>query len=56
MSDDRTYLLGAGDVVRTPAGTIHGVKNTRSEQFFDIAATTPLQDFTADYQNRQLSG
>ena len=33
MADGQTDALQAGDVVRTPAGTIHGVANTGSEQF-----------------------
>jgi quercetin dioxygenase-like cupin family protein len=47
--------LRAGDVVRTPAGTIHGVANTSGEQFVYLAVTTPPQDFTAAYRGQQTS-
>lgn len=56
MSDDRTDRLRAGDVVRTPAGTVHGVTNIGNEQFVYIAVTTPAQDFTANYKSRRPSG
>ena len=48
--------LRAGDVVRTPAGTIHGVANTGSKRFVYLAVTTPPQDFTPAYHSRQPSG
>ena len=34
MDDGQTDGLRAGDVVRTPAGTIHGVTNTSSEPLY----------------------
>src|SRR3974390_3550125 len=46
MTDDRTDGLRAGDFVRTPAGTIHGVV----EPFVYLAVTTPPQDFTPVYK------
>jgi len=52
MTDDRTDGLRAGDVVRTPAGTIHGVANTGSEPFVYLSVTTPPQDFTPAYKGR----
>ena len=55
MTDGRTDGLRAGDVVRTPAGTIHGVANTGSEPFAYLAVTTPPQDFTPVYKGRQTS-
>jgi oxalate decarboxylase/phosphoglucose isomerase-like protein (cupin superfamily) len=55
MADGQTDALRAGDVVRTPAGTIHGVANTGSEQFIYLAVTTPPQDFTVVYKGRQTS-
>ena len=54
-TDDRTDALQAGDVVRTPAGTIHGVANTGSEPFVYLAVTTPPQDFTPAYKGQQTS-
>jgi quercetin dioxygenase-like cupin family protein len=50
MSDGRTDGLRAGDVVRTPPGTIHGVANTGSEPFVYLAVTTPPQDFSPAYE------
>ena len=56
MDNGETDGLRAGDVVRTPAGTIHGVANTGNEQFIYLAVTTPPQDFTAAYKSRRPSG
>jgi quercetin dioxygenase-like cupin family protein len=55
MHDGQTDGLRAGDVVRTPAGTIHGVTNTSSEPFVYLAVTTPPQDFAPAYKGRQTS-
>jgi quercetin dioxygenase-like cupin family protein len=55
MTDGQTGALRVGDVVRTPAGTIHGVANTGSEQFVYLAVTTPPQDFTATYKGQETS-
>ena len=56
MSDGQTDGLRAGDVVRTPPGTIHGVANTSTEAFVYLAVTTPPQDFGPAYKSRQTSG
>ena len=53
MDDGETGRLQAGDIVRTPAGTIHGVANTGDGQFIYLAVTTPPQDFTSAYKGRQ---
>jgi quercetin dioxygenase-like cupin family protein len=55
MADGETDTLRAGDVVRTPPGTIHGVSNTGSERFVYLAVTTPPQDFSAAYERRRTS-
>ena len=55
MDNGETDGLRAGDVVRTPAGTIHGVANTGSDRFVYLAVTTPPQDFTAAYNSRRPS-
>ena len=55
MDHDQTNEVQAGDVVRTPAGSIHGVNNTGHEQFVYLAVTTPPQDFTPAYRGRQNS-
>lgn len=53
MENDQTGEMRAGDVVRTPAGSIHGVNNTGREPFVYLSVTTPPQDFTSAYQGRQ---
>jgi quercetin dioxygenase-like cupin family protein len=53
MADGETDKLRAGDVVRTPAGTIHGVTNTGGELFVYLAVTTPPQDFSSAYKGRR---
>jgi quercetin dioxygenase-like cupin family protein len=55
MADGRTDELRAGDVVRTPAGTIHGVANTGAEPFVYLAVTTPPQDFSRAYRGVKTS-
>ena len=55
MNHDQTDVVQAGDVVRTPAGSIHGVDNTGREPFVYLAVTTPPQDFTAAYRERRNS-
>ena len=50
MDQDQTDDVQAGDVVRTPAGSIHGVNNTGPEPFIYLAVTTPPQDFTPAYR------
>lgn len=51
LAGDATDELRAGDVVRTPAGEVHGVANTGPETFVYIAITTPPQDFTGAYRS-----
>jgi quercetin dioxygenase-like cupin family protein len=55
MDDGQTDGLRAGDVVRTPAGRIHGVTNTSSEPSVYLAVTTPPQDFAPAYKGRHTS-
>jgi quercetin dioxygenase-like cupin family protein len=56
MADGRTDALRAGDVVRTPAGVVHGVANTGAELFVYLAVTTPPQDFTPAYRGARRGG
>jgi len=42
--------LAAGDIVRTPAGDIHGVANTGAELLVYLAITTPPEDFSGRYK------
>jgi quercetin dioxygenase-like cupin family protein len=55
MAGGQTDGLRAGDVVRTPAGAIHGVANTGGEPFVYLAVTTPPQDFSPAYKGRETS-
>ncbi len=55
MDHDQTDDMRSGDVVRTPAGAVHGVNNTGREPFVYLAVTTPPQDFTPAYRGRQNS-
>ena len=55
MDQDQTDEVQAGDVVRTPAGSIHGVNNTGRDRFVYLAVTTPPQDFTPAYGKRRNS-
>lgn len=52
MDQDRTDEVKVGDVVRTPADTVHGVSNTGHEPFVYLAVTTPPQDFTPAYRRQ----
>jgi quercetin dioxygenase-like cupin family protein len=49
LADDSSRPLGAGCVVRTPAGETHGLRNTGSEPFIYLAITTPPVDFRPAY-------
>lgn len=53
LADDVTRPIAAGMVVRTPAGTLHGVANTSDAPFVYLAVTVPPQDFTAAYRERR---
>jgi quercetin dioxygenase-like cupin family protein len=55
MAGDRTDAIRVGDVVRTPAGEVHGVANTGTEPFVYLAVTTPPQDFSAAYRGPKAS-
>lgn len=52
LADERTESLRGGDIVRTPAGDVHGVENTGSEPLVYLAVTTPPQDFSYAYDRR----
>lgn len=49
LAGDRSESLQAGDIVRTPAGEVHGVENTGSEPLIYLAVTTPPQNFAGAY-------
>ena len=50
LAEGETAPLRAGEVIRTPAGEVHGLTNTGSEPFVYLTATTPPIDLTAAYQ------
>ena len=52
LAGERTEPLRAGDIIRTPAGDVHGVENTGSEPLVYLAVTTPPQDFSYAYDRR----
>ncbi len=49
LANDQTEPLSAGDIIRTPAGDIHGVENTGTEALAYLAVTTPPQNFSYAY-------
>ena len=53
MDQNQSDEVQAGDVVRTPGGSVHGVNNTGHEPFVYLAVTAPPQDFTAAYGERR---
>ena len=53
MESDTQAAVQAGDIIRTPAGEIHGVINTGSGPLVYLAITTPPQDFTAAYEKEE---
>jgi quercetin dioxygenase-like cupin family protein len=50
LAGDRVRRIGAGEVVRTPAGEIHGLHNDTGEPFVYLAITTPPVDFRPAYR------
>lgn len=47
LADGATRPIAAGELVRTPAGAVHGVHNTGEAPFVYLAVTVPPQDFSA---------
>jgi quercetin dioxygenase-like cupin family protein len=50
LENERTEVLRAGDIVRTPAGEVHGVANSGKEPLVYLAVTTPPQNFSSAYK------
>ena len=50
LENGNTDVLRAGDIVRTPAGDVHGIVNSGPEPLVYFAVTTPPQDFTYAYK------
>jgi quercetin dioxygenase-like cupin family protein len=55
LAGNRSRPIGAGDIVRTPPGAVHGIHNTGSAPFVYIAVTTPPVDFSAAYESTSNS-
>jgi mannose-6-phosphate isomerase-like protein (cupin superfamily) len=53
LGEDNSRRLIAGEVVRTPAKTVHGLRNTGREPFVYLAVTTPPADFRGAYKNHR---
>ena len=49
LGDGQSRPVKAGEIVRTPAGEIHGVHNSGSEPFVYLSITTPPIDFRPAY-------
>ena len=49
LASDETKPIKAGDVVRTPAGAVHGVVNSGDVPLVYISVTTPPEDFSKFY-------
>ena len=49
LGNEQTEVLCTGDIVRTPAGEIHGVENKGKEPFVYLSVTAPSQDFSFAY-------
>ena len=50
LENGNTDVLRAGDIVRTPAGDVHGIVNSGNAPLVYFAVTTPPQDFTYAYK------
>ena len=55
LADNQTEELRTGDIIRTPAGTIHGIENTGSEPFVYLTVTSPPEEMTKFYIGRKNS-
>jgi len=53
LAGSETAELGAGDIIRTPAGDVHGIENTGSEPFVYLTVTAPPEDMTKFYVGRK---
>jgi mannose-6-phosphate isomerase-like protein (cupin superfamily) len=53
LENEQSEILRAGDIVRTPAGEIHGVANSGEEPLVYLAVTTPPQNFSYAYKTTE---
>jgi len=49
LGDGQSRPVQAGEIVRTPAGAVHGLHNTGGEPLVYLAVTTPPVDFRGAY-------
>ncbi|MGI9480124.1 MAG: cupin domain-containing protein [Hyphomicrobiaceae bacterium] len=49
VADCGSEPLSEGDVIRTPPGAIHGLKNTGRTDLIYLSVTTPPQDYSSAY-------
>ncbi len=50
LAGDGNRPIQAGEVVHTPAGEVHGLRNSGAEPFIYLAITTPPVDFRPAYE------
>lgn len=50
LANNEERELVAGDVVRFPENTVHGIRNTGTDEFIYISVTTPPIDFRPAYK------
>ena len=55
LGDKTQTEMKAGDIIRTPPGDTHGIKNTGNEPLVYLAITTPPQDFRTAYKEESAS-
>ena len=53
LAGEATQALRAGDVIRTPPGTTHGIENTGAARFVYLTVTTPPEDMSPFYEGRE---
>ena len=56
LGNEQTEVLCTGDIVRTPAGEIHGLVNGGKEPLVYLAITAPPQDFSFAYDTTTSAG
>ncbi|WP_082771587.1 cupin domain-containing protein [Burkholderia sp. PAMC 26561] len=55
LTDARPEIVRQGDIIRTPAGEIHGIENTGAEVFAYLAVTCPPENMATFYKSREKS-
>jgi len=52
LEDGMQSDLQAGDIIRTPPGVPHGIRNTGNEPLVYLSITTPPEDFSVFYHEK----